>query len=1084
MNKTMNKAKKALIPALLAMLAIALMGGFVSMKPLQASAQTQGNMQITLTDGIIVKYYAELAQDTQSATATFTSAVEALNATVTGTDEDGDGTWEFIYDKVTPQYVDQAFSITVNEEAMLTDYSVADYLARVIDKADATAEEKTLAKDLIYYGQAAKAYVDETYTIPDDAASGTAYAGEKGELSLTENTDKDNRIKSAAVVFDSIPAIKFYFTNASGNASVTVDGESVTLTAEADGTYSYTKTNIYATDFDKQYTVVYTNGETEQTLQYSVNDYATRMAVNSNANITENMKTLAKALWSYGAGAEALWNANNNTEAPNPEEPSVTLHTVRLKHATFVNGETTAQVAEGEAIPEIAVPEGARIIGYKVGGEYYVGSSTLKMGAENMKVSVVWSDGDTNKLDFSWFAKGTMTADGGIASEDYDDKSLTITKGTTGDNQNLYTFKGSTDYGYNGIIWNNLWLQPTAGFVKAGQEVYFTLTNNSETTMENVRISIQTTTGVFIEVGNVAGGETVLCAAKSLNASSKYAFVWWDNAEAFDLDLTLCMDVTDEIIDVPEITLAVDGTVTIQQGNAYESGFTLTVFKDGEVADENVAVTADMISDLDIYTAGTQEVTITYLGATVSATVTVEEDASIAKHTVTLKNGTFADGSTTAQVAEGAHLPEITVPEGKRIIGYKVDGEYYVGSSTLKMGTQNMTVRVVWSDGDKNDLTDMFYPACGTMNNVGYTDDAAWGPQMHAPTSTASDGEPIYTYKVNTDGETKGIYNCLLLYAGTAVKQNNEVYFTFTNNSETTMKNVRISIPMQTAFIIEIGDVAGGETVLCTAQLFAKENTWSNYVLVWWDNAEAFDLDLTICMDETAASADEDDDGATSDTKHTVTLVNGTFANGSTTAEVYEGAKLPTITLTDGSAIVGYMVDGEYYVGSSTLRMGTADMTVTVVGKTQSTILYFDVYLLYAHDMPSDGDGDCNSGDNYASVNNGFTAEWEGIDNSARRVVIPDVKNYNHTFSYLKAAVAEGTEIWGYFTNYSQTTMTNVWVTSKDDIKLNLGDVAPGETVMFAVKCTIETKNIYVWWDNRDCALDFAVYCYTNEVAV
>lgn len=299
----MNKVKKALLPALFAAAALCSAGALLSANGVFAHAESTGRMQITLTDGIVVKYYATLDASVQSATATFDSAVDFLDATVEGT-KTASGEWEFVYTKVTPQYVDQTFSVTVGDQTLLSDYSVLAYCNGVIAKADATEKEKTVAQDLIYYGQAAKAYRLGGEVTVEPA---TAFAG-ADNMSLSGEYTAENKIKSATVVFDTLPALRFFFDKASEQAIVKVNGTDVTAQLqEKDGVYSYTVTGIYATGFDAQYKVEFIDGDKTQTLLYSVNDYAARMQTSSD----KKMQTLAKALWCYGAGAEALLNEQN-----------------------------------------------------------------------------------------------------------------------------------------------------------------------------------------------------------------------------------------------------------------------------------------------------------------------------------------------------------------------------------------------------------------------------------------------------------------------------------------------------------------------------------------------------------------------------------------------------------------------------------------------------------------------------------------------------------------------------------------------------------------------------------------------------
>ena len=293
----MKTLKNKLLVALVIAFAVTLGAAVIPTVGMQVKAADLDNFQITLTDGIAVKYYATLGAEVTAATATFTSETEALNATVKG--EKSDDKWVFTYNEVTPQYVDATFSVKIGEETKVENYSVLEYLNTIINGKYA-AEYKTVAKDLVYYGEAAKAFkLGGTVA----AQPGTAYAG-GSKMRLTEKFDENTRIYSATVVFDTLPAIRFGFKKASEAATVTVDGKDITnaLVKGENDVYTYTVAGIYAVDFDTQYTVVLTDGDKKQTLKYSINDYAARMQNSENAA----MKTLAKALYCYGAGAKAL----------------------------------------------------------------------------------------------------------------------------------------------------------------------------------------------------------------------------------------------------------------------------------------------------------------------------------------------------------------------------------------------------------------------------------------------------------------------------------------------------------------------------------------------------------------------------------------------------------------------------------------------------------------------------------------------------------------------------------------------------------------------------------------------------------
>ena len=268
----------------------------VNLKVKNANEGNEGNFQVALTDGIVVKYYVSLDESVTNATASFESTTEVLNAKVEG--KKSEGKWEFIFEKVTPQYIDANFSIKINNDLKVTNYSVSSYLNQIIN-GEYVEQYKNVAKDLIYYGQAAKFYKFNTAVTATPSKDNEI----KDKMSLTTKFADETQIYSATVVFDTLPAIQFGFKIASTTASVFVDNEDVTSKlVKNQELYTYTLKNIYALDFGKQYTIELKDGSNTQTLKYSINDYAARMQNSKN----EAMKTLAKSLYYYGESAKAL----------------------------------------------------------------------------------------------------------------------------------------------------------------------------------------------------------------------------------------------------------------------------------------------------------------------------------------------------------------------------------------------------------------------------------------------------------------------------------------------------------------------------------------------------------------------------------------------------------------------------------------------------------------------------------------------------------------------------------------------------------------------------------------------------------
>ncbi len=207
---------------------------------LQKKNANNGDFQVILTDSIVVKYYVSLDSSITKATAIFESETGLLNSkTVEGNKVDDK--WEFVYDEVTPQYIGASFSIKVNDQLMGSNYSVLSYLNEIINGSHSEAY-KRVAKDLVYYGEAANAYLNggEVRALP-----GTAYANED-KMSLSSKFADDTQIYSATIKFDSLPSINFGFKKASDTATITIEGNDVTseLIYDETGIYTYKLTGI------------------------------------------------------------------------------------------------------------------------------------------------------------------------------------------------------------------------------------------------------------------------------------------------------------------------------------------------------------------------------------------------------------------------------------------------------------------------------------------------------------------------------------------------------------------------------------------------------------------------------------------------------------------------------------------------------------------------------------------------------------------------------------------------------------------------------------------------------------------------
>ncbi len=272
----------------------------------------QGNVKLTLTDGIVVNYYLQLDGQEQAPVATFTGNAQTIGTrAVTGVEENG--AWKFVYKAITPQYMYEDFSIQIGDTYYVKDYSVADYCQAI--KEDNTLYDSqyemdntvALVNDLLYYGEMAKAYLDSAYTPKAEVVAGTEYDANNADgmrLSATTSVN-GNQFTEAKVVFDYLPALRFYLT-ANTDVTVKINGEEVPLTQVEDNKYEVTYRHIYAVDFGTQVTVeLQENGATVQRLSYSINDYVARITKKGSAS--QAMIDLAKAFYCYGESAKTVY---------------------------------------------------------------------------------------------------------------------------------------------------------------------------------------------------------------------------------------------------------------------------------------------------------------------------------------------------------------------------------------------------------------------------------------------------------------------------------------------------------------------------------------------------------------------------------------------------------------------------------------------------------------------------------------------------------------------------------------------------------------------------------------------------------
>lgn len=254
---------------------------------------------LTLGETLTMNYYVTLLDEHAGATMNFTMNGETT--VVEGIEADGQYVFSF---EIPPQYM----ATTINAKLIFEDvviaekldYSIKQYAQNQLNN-NPSDELKQLLTDLLYYGDAAYNFVNET-TGATPVTSGVENIGEVSTATPATNftlvdNDQINEYPAyfvaAGVWFDNVNKL-YVKLNTTENVTLKINNVEVEVT----GKTVYTE-GIIATDFDETFTFELYYGETlMQTLTYSVNAYATAM----------NPDALALALYRYGASAEAYAN--------------------------------------------------------------------------------------------------------------------------------------------------------------------------------------------------------------------------------------------------------------------------------------------------------------------------------------------------------------------------------------------------------------------------------------------------------------------------------------------------------------------------------------------------------------------------------------------------------------------------------------------------------------------------------------------------------------------------------------------------------------------------------------------------------
>lgn len=274
------------------------------------------SVNIALGSDISVNYYVNKYKDVVPQVK-FT--INDYTATVNAVD-DGEQ-YKFVFYGVAPHWIGDtivAELIVDGKVIEVKEYSVREYLMelRVISWLNTDYswtkynKMRKLVNDLLIYCGAAQEYMD--YKL-DDLVNEGIQGSRFTDLTETDAGTMNGSVvfTGANVIYNSSNRLMFKFS-ASDLKGISFkikvnDGAETDISYEdnGDGSYIIISAPIYATGFDDIYTVIaYKDGVADAKIRYSVKSY-----VYAKQNETGDIATLVKAIYVYGASAQAFANA-------------------------------------------------------------------------------------------------------------------------------------------------------------------------------------------------------------------------------------------------------------------------------------------------------------------------------------------------------------------------------------------------------------------------------------------------------------------------------------------------------------------------------------------------------------------------------------------------------------------------------------------------------------------------------------------------------------------------------------------------------------------------------------------------------
>ena len=270
---------------------------------------------VDIGTSLTMNFYVSNSVDAAELSVKFTSSSGRVT-TVNGASEDS--YIKFSYKGINPQCMADTITaeLIYNGRVIETiaNYSVKQYCDNLFNKTNIELELsdvqynslKCLMADMLYYGKTAQIYKD--YNVENLADNLTwvetnrsTFIVPNGTREVLGNADVNNRVKALGLNMANVNKIYFRFTLAD-EVIIKLDGQVIdedSLIKESDNSYLLYSRDIYATEFDKIFTLeLIKDDEVISTVRYNVNSYI------ENKYSSETVGDIVKGLSQYGLSAK------------------------------------------------------------------------------------------------------------------------------------------------------------------------------------------------------------------------------------------------------------------------------------------------------------------------------------------------------------------------------------------------------------------------------------------------------------------------------------------------------------------------------------------------------------------------------------------------------------------------------------------------------------------------------------------------------------------------------------------------------------------------------------------------------------